>query len=67
MILLNKREYSNFLKNKGYTKAKLARKLGVTRSYITKLENGDMIPSSQKMFSLAEQLGCDIKDLFRKA
>ena len=46
------------------TKAHLASKIGVTRSYITRLEKGEICPSLKKAFELARYLGCEIETLF---
>ena len=50
---------------KGITKAHLARKVGVSRSYITKLENGTLQPSGRVMFEIADYFGCRVEQIFR--
>lgn len=50
---------------KGITKAHLARKVGVSRSYITKLENGSLQPSGRVMFKIADYFGCRVDEIFR--
>ena len=50
---------------KGISKADLARKLGVNRSYITRLENGDVTPSLEMAYRIADCLNCQVTDLFR--
>ena len=51
---------------KGISKAHLARRLGVSRSYITKLEQGKLQPSAEVMFRTAEYFGCKIEDVFQR-
>ena len=46
------------------SKAHLARKIGVQRSYVTKLENGAFTPSLEKAFKLADYFKCSIHDIF---
>ena len=50
---------------KGITKAHLARKIGVSRSYITKLESGALQPSGRVMFKIADYFGCKVEEIFR--
>ena len=52
---------------KGVTKAHLARRVGVSRSYITKLEQGKMQPSGEMMFRIAKYLGQPLEVVFRCA
>jgi putative transcriptional regulator len=52
---------------KGVSKAHLARRIGVDRSYITKLENGKMQPSGEMMFRFAEYLGQTLEEVFQHA
>ena len=49
---------------RGVTKAHLARKVSVSRSYITKLENGTLQPSGRVMFRIADYFGCGVDDIF---
>ncbi len=49
----------------GLSKAHVARKIGVSRSYITKLENGALQPSARIMFGLADYFGCRVEDIFK--
>ena len=54
--------------NKGeetITKAALARKIKVSRSYITKLEKESVVPSLRIAFRISEYFGCKIEDLFQ--
>ncbi len=50
------------LRNK--KKSYIAHKIGVDRSYITKLEKGELTPSAEKMLRLAKLLKCPVEDLF---
>ena len=54
-------------KEKGVSKAHLARYVGVDRSYITKLEQGKMQPSAEMMFRFAKYLGRSIEEVFAHA
>jgi putative transcriptional regulator len=62
---------SNRLKNwrhrhgKGISKAHLARMVGVSRSYITKIEQGKQHPSARIMFRIADYFGCRVEDIFK--
>jgi putative transcriptional regulator len=49
----------------GLSKARLARKLGVHRSYVTKLEHGTMQPSGEMMFCIAKFLGQPLEQVFQ--
>ena len=49
---------------RGISKAHLARGVGVSRSYITKLEQGKQLPSARMLFKLADYFGCQVEDLF---
>ena len=50
---------------KGVTKAHLARRVGVARSYVTKLEQGILQPSGEMMFRIAKYLGCTLEQVFQ--
>jgi putative transcriptional regulator len=49
---------------RGISKAHLARQVGVSRSYITKLEKGTVCPSATLMFRLSTYFGCRVDDIF---
>ncbi len=49
---------------RGISKATLARRIRVNRSYVTKLEQGKAVPSLQVALQLAEYFGCTVDDLF---
>ena len=50
---------------KGVSKAHLARRVGVQRSYMTKLEQGKMQPSGEMMFRIAKYLGRPLEEVFQ--
>ena len=52
-------------KAKGVSKAHLARRVGVSRSYVTKLEKGIMQPSGEMMFRIARYLGQPLEAVFQ--
>ena len=49
---------------KGVSKAHMARRIGVKRSYMTKLEQGRLQPSGEMMFRIAKYLGQPMECLF---
>ena len=49
----------------GIKKADLARRLGVSRSYITRLEQGTTHPSLELALRLARYFGCPVEELFQ--
>lgn len=49
---------------RGISKAALARRMNVDRSYITKLEQGKAVPSLVLALQLARYFGCTVDDLF---
>jgi transcriptional regulator with XRE-family HTH domain len=51
-------------KKNGLTQAELARRVGVSRSYINKIENGEAKPSLALLERIASILGVSIKDFF---
>jgi putative transcriptional regulator len=50
---------------KGVSKAHLARRVGVSRSYMTKLEQGVMQPSGEMMFRIAKYFGQPLELVFQ--
>lgn len=50
---------------KGVSKAHMARRIGVKRSYMTKLEQGRLQPSGEMMFRIARYLGQPLEILFQ--
>ncbi len=48
----------------GITKSELARMIGVSRSYITRLEKGQLRPSAEIMFKIARYFGCRVDEVF---
>lgn len=49
---------------RGVSKAHLARQIKMSRSYITKLEQGRIQPSAEVMFRIAAYLGKPIEEIF---
>ena len=49
-------------KQRALTQLELAKKIGVSESYICQIENGKMI-SIKKLDKMAKALGCEAKDL----
>lgn len=49
---------------RGITMAALSRRMNVSRSYITKLEQGKAIPSLVLALQMARYFGCTVDDLF---
>ena len=56
---------SKWRQAKGVTKAHLARRVGVARSYVTKLEQGALQPSGEMMFRIAKYLGQPLEAVFQ--
>jgi putative transcriptional regulator len=49
---------------KGVSKAHLARRIGVSRSYVTRLEQGNLQPSAGVLFRIAGYFKCRVEDIF---
>jgi transcriptional regulator with XRE-family HTH domain len=54
-----------WLKRKRASKADLASAIERSRSYVTRLERGDIRPSAEAMFRIAEYFGCPVEDVFQ--
>ena len=67
MITNNLEKWRSRQGTMGLSKAHLARNIGVSRSYITKLEKGTLQPSARIMFKIAAYFGCRVEELFRYA
>ena len=52
---------------RGVSRAHLARHVGVSRAYVTKLEQGKLEPSGGKMLRIAAYLKRPVEDVFRLA
>jgi putative transcriptional regulator len=50
---------------KKVSKAQLARRIGVDRSYVTKLEQGKMQPSGEMMFRISKYFGQPLEEVFQ--
>ncbi|HNP84238.1 MAG TPA: helix-turn-helix transcriptional regulator [Nitrospira sp.] len=64
MIKNHLKEWRARQAQRGISKATLARRIHVNRSYVTKLEQGKAVPSLQVALQLAEYFGCTVDDLF---
>lgn len=49
---------------KGLTQDELARKAGISRPFLSAIENGAAIPTVAKAAAIAAVLGCTIDELF---
>ena len=65
MIKNNLKEWRARQAQRGISKAALARRIRVNRSYVTKLEQGKAVPSLQVALQLAEYFGCTVDELFQ--
>jgi len=52
--------------NRYFSKSQLAKKIARTSSYITKLENGQTIPTMWRLFDISKALQTDIYNLFHQ-
>ena len=64
MIRNNIREWRAQRGLGGITKAHLARRVGVSRSYIARVESGAREPSADVMFRIAQYFGCGVEQVF---
>lgn len=64
MIKNHLKEWRARQAQRGISKATLARRIRVNRSYVTKMEQGKAVPSLQVALQLAEYFGCTVDDLF---
>ena len=64
MIKNEIRKYRLEFDGRGITKSKLSKYLGVTPSYVTKVEQGSIQPSPEMMFKIADFFGCEVSDIF---
>lgn len=55
----------NIRKNKGYTQESFAELMGVSWSYVSKIESGILNLSLGKIVELAEYLDIDIKEILK--
>ena len=63
-MMLNK--VAEWRKQKGVSKAHMARQIGVERSYMTKLEQGRIQPTGEKMLRIAEYLKQPVEAVFMR-
>ena len=64
MIKNHLKEWRARQAQRGISKATLARRIRVNRSYVTKMEQGKAVPSLQVALLLAEYFGCTVDELF---
>ena len=57
-------EVTGLREKRGVSKAHLARRIGVSRSYVTRLEQGKLQPSGDVMFRIARYFGCEVGVIF---
>jgi transcriptional regulator with XRE-family HTH domain len=50
-------------KSKGFSQERLAYSAGIDRSYVGKIERGEVNLSLEKLYLLANTIGCSPKDL----
>lgn len=50
-------------KSKGLSQEKLALQAGMNRSYVGRVERGEVNLTVEKLYNFAEALGCDVKEL----
>lgn len=62
--MLNK--VAEWRKEKGVSKAHMARQIDVERSYMTKLEQGRIQPTGEKMLRIAEYLKQPVEAVFMR-
>ncbi len=49
---------------RGVSQAHLARRIGISRAYMSRIEKGKQVPSPKIMFCLAQYFECPIEDIF---
>ena len=58
-------QVTSWREQKGVSKAHLARRITVSRSYVTRLEQGGLQPSGAVMFRIAAYFRCRIEEVFQ--
>lgn len=48
----------------GISKAALSRRLGISKSYVTRLEQGRAVPCLELALRTAQYFGCSVEELF---
>jgi transcriptional regulator with XRE-family HTH domain len=54
----------HYREQRGYTQEQLAQKLGKTKGYLSRIENGKERPNLELLANIADALGIRVKDLF---
>lgn len=65
LVILIKHRVKEFRTARKMSKATLARRIGAARSYITKLENGQLQPSGPVMLRLGHVLQRPVEEIFQ--
>ncbi len=52
-----------FREKRNLTQGQVAMRVGVDRSYITRIEHGQRVPGTAVLFRLAKTLGCRMEDV----
>ena len=65
MVKNHLKEWRARLTQRGLSKAALARRIGVNRSYVTRLEQGKALPSLPVALQMAKFFGCTVEELFQ--
>lgn len=55
-----------YRKKKGLTQSDLAKKIGVTNAYISRIENGAQIPRADVLYKIAKELGVTMEQLMEE-
>jgi transcriptional regulator with XRE-family HTH domain len=58
------RRISAVRRERGLTSEKLAYEFGISKGYLSRLENGKKLPSLSKLNLIAQALDVDIKEMF---
>lgn len=62
MNFLNIKE---MIKSKGFTYESLGKEVGLTKTSISRIANGDQTPNFDMLYKIANTLDVDIRDLFK--
>lgn len=64
MVTNRLREWRERRVARGISKADMARRVGISRSYVTRLEQGKVLPGLVVALRLARYFGCQVEVLF---
>ena len=65
MVVNRIQEWREKRRPRGISKAGFARRLGISRSYVTRLEQGKIVPSLELALRMAIYFGCSLEELFQ--